>query len=229
MPIGTDSNGTDDNEGPHCRNCHSGASQCYVCHSDDSRYSSPGRVNVSSASTSTIGRVGNQANFAAQAFVRQSATVGAVGSACLDGGFTFPHRTLGKDMLKDELWGIGFDGVAVSAGATRTGNAALTANAAQISPYGAGGGQPAVFEYWTAEDKNANNLSAAVRTDSGAIQGAKAENLDSVCIDCHGDSTYWNGDNAAAFSTFKAQTTTTVGAYGWGPTEGWELLLKGLP
>ncbi len=26
-----------------------------------------------------------------------------------------------------------------------------------------------------------------------------AENLDSVCIDCHGDSTYWNGDDTTIY------------------------------
>jgi hypothetical protein len=55
-----------------------------------------------------------------------------------------------------------------------------------------------------------------------------AENLDSVCIDCHGDSTYWNGDNSSYYVD-KADSTLPLGTYGSGQYGGWELLLKGLP
>jgi hypothetical protein len=229
MVIETDDDGRDDNEGPHCRNCHVGANNCYVCHSDDSRYSSTGRVNVSSAYTSTIGAVGNQANFAPQAFLRSSATVGGVGEPCLDGGFTFPHRTLGKDMLKDELWGVDYDGSVVAMGDSRTMNGFTGTEMDDMSGFvvGANGTQVPAFEYWTAEDRNSTSIIPAVQSDTGDL-AAPAENIDSVCIDCHGDSTYWNGDDSA-FYVSKAPKALADGVYGSGDTKGWELLLKGLP
>jgi hypothetical protein len=207
MPIGTDEDGRDDNEGPHCRNCHTGASNCYTCHSGG-------------AYTATLGVVANQTNYAAQSFIKQSAVTDALSGACLDGGFSYPHRTLGKDMLKDELFGIDFDGTVIVAGDVRT------ANTGDLSA----GDNSATsdFEYWIAENKNATSIIPAVQTDSGALELAAAENLDSVCIDCHGDATYWNGDDP----TFQVETTTSVlplGTYGSGTSMGWELLLKGLP
>jgi hypothetical protein len=215
MPIGTDGDGRDDNEGPHCRNCHVGANNCYVCHSDAT---TPGPSAAYTAVTSAP--VSNKTNYAAQTFVRQSAVVGAVGEACLDGGFSFPHRTLGKDMLKDELFGIDFDGTVIAAGVVRTANTgALTAGDISADKQ---------FEYWVAEDRNSTSIIAAVRSDSGTLEGVAAENLDSVCIDCHGDGTYWQGDNPALMKT----TTTSplpLGTYGSGTVMGWELLLKGLP
>jgi hypothetical protein len=53
MPVGTDSDGTDDNEGPHCRNCHTGGSDCFSCHTNDDRFAfnDANRVDVSSAYT----------------------------------------------------------------------------------------------------------------------------------------------------------------------------------
>lgn len=213
MPIGTDGDGRDDNEGPHCRNCHTGANNCYVCHSDDSGY------NVSSAYTATItAPVTNQTNYASQTFIRQSAVTG-VGSQCLDGGFSFPHRTLGENMLKDELFGIDFNGQPIAAGVARTANTgALVANANPNE----------VFEYWTTEDKNATSIIPAVKNDNPALTGVAAENMDSVCIDCHGDASYWNGDNAALSKTTSV-SPLPLGTYGSGTLMGWELLLKGLP
>ena len=123
MPVGTDSDGRDDNEGPHCRNCHVGANNCYVCHSDSNASAVYGTgSNVSAAYTATTtASVSNQTNYASQSFIRQSAVTG-VGSQCLDGGFSFPHRTLGANMLKDELFGIDFDGKPIAAGVVRGAN-----------------------------------------------------------------------------------------------------------
>lgn len=39
---------------------------------------------------------------------------------CSDDGFSWPHRTLGWMMLKDDLFGLAFDGSLISVGETRT-------------------------------------------------------------------------------------------------------------
>lgn len=229
MPVGTDSDGRDDNEGPHCRNCHVGANNCYVCHSDSNAsavYGTGSNVSAAYTATTTAG-VSNMTNYASQSFIRQSAVTG-VGSQCLDGGFSFPHRTLGANMLKDELFGIDFDGTPIAAGVVRGANTGSLVATTTMAGYTHGVSQPGEFEYWVAEDRNATSIIPAVRNDNPALEGVAAENLDSVCIDCHGDSTYWQGGNSALYK-FSAQTTSTPGVYGYGDTFGWELLLKGLP
>ena len=242
MPIETDEDGRDDNDGPHCRNCHIGSSNCDVCHSDDNTFSlnmgasaaySPYDVATDTfADTYGTGSYNNnRTNYSSQAYIRQSATVGAVGSACLDGGFSFPHRTLGKDMLKDELFGIDFDGTPVAAGVARTANAGTAVDSTGQHALDAIAGDPDMFNgfvMWTGETRNATSYIPAVRTDSGVLELAAAENLDSVCIDCHGDASYWNGDDAT-FYTDVADSTLGDGIYGSGQKGGWELLLKGLP
>jgi hypothetical protein len=244
MVIETDDDGRDDNDGPHCRNCHIGANNCDVCHSDDQSVS--GNMSASAAyspydpatyltNQGFADPVGvynnNRTNYSSQAYIRQSAVVGAVGSACLDGGFSFPHRTLGKDMLKDELFGVDFDGTPIAFGGTRgtnggtavdsSGTFSLDALAASADKYNG-------FVLWTGETRNATSYIPAVRNDSGALELTAVENLDSVCIDCHGDASYWNGDNAA-FYVDVADSTLPDGTYGSGQKGGWELLLKGLP
>ncbi|HEY3373832.1 MAG TPA: hypothetical protein VGK02_02070 [Candidatus Aquicultor sp.] len=42
------------------------------------------------------------------------------GSTCGDDGFSWPHRTLGWKMLKDDLFGLNFDGTPVGIGGTRS-------------------------------------------------------------------------------------------------------------
>ncbi|MHB8842052.1 MAG: hypothetical protein ACYC56_09770 [Candidatus Aquicultor sp.] len=42
-----------------------------------------------------------------------------VGSACADDGFSWPHRTLGFKMLKDDLFGLDFNGQPVAVGGSR--------------------------------------------------------------------------------------------------------------
>lgn len=222
MAIGTDSDGTDDNDGPHCRNCHVGANNCDVCHSDDSSA-------FSAAYTATItASVSGRTNYSSQAFLRQSATKNLNGK-CLDGGFSWPHRTLGANMLKDELYGVDFDGTPRPFGSTRTANGSLTATES-TGTFSIDTGE---WVYWTGETRNSTSIIPAVRSDSGALLNAAVENLDSVCIDCHGDATYWNGDNPAL-----AKSMTANGAYGvYGSSQYvngqsltvWELLLKGLP
>ncbi len=233
MPIGTDVDGTDDNEGPHCRNCHIGANNCAVCHSDDDRYATgtTDKVDVSSAyTTNTASAAGNMTNYASQSFLRQSAVASVItGELCLDGGFSFPHRTLGANMLKDELYGIDFDGTVVNFGGGRTTNG----GAATVSTV-TGDNDDVVdadaFQMWTAEDRNATSIIPAVRADSGALAGAKVENLDSVCIDCHGDATYYQPNLFTKVGDkMSGGVVIPDGTYGSGEYGGYELLLKGLP
>jgi hypothetical protein len=178
-PGGTATNpdGTDDNFGPHCRNCHTGSSSCNQCHGT----TGGGYTAITNAVTA------GRSNYTPQSYYKTSAVAGLNGK-CIDGGFSFPHRTLGNAMLKDELYGIDFDGTPVAAGVVRGSDAGLT-----------------TISTWVAETGNAQSISLAVRTDSGTITGVAAENTDSVCIDCHGDATYYQ------------------------PTLPQELVLKGLP
>ncbi|MBN2841427.1 MAG: hypothetical protein JXP37_10780 [Coriobacteriia bacterium] len=233
MPVVTDEDGTDDNEGPHCRNCHTGASDCFTCHSNDDRYvyNDATRIDVSSAynATTTVS-LGNRSNYAPVTSYRASAVVGGVGDPCLDGGFSFPHRTLGKDMLKDELWGIDFDGSPIAFGEVRTANAntlaAYDGVAFQatdpLQAYVTGG------EYYYIETRNGTSIVPTVVSDDGALVGQLTENMDSVCIDCHGDASYWNGDNTA-FLKPEGESALPLGTYGSGEFGGWEMILKGLP
>lgn len=213
MPIGTDGDGTNDNDGPHCRNCHTGASNCDVCHADDS-------TSFSAAYTATItAPVVGKTNYASQSYLRQSAVTGLNGQ-CIDGGFSFPHRTLGANMLKDELFGVDFDGSPVAFGGTRSTNGGAAPS--QTSTFSAGD-----FAFWTGEKQNATSIIPAVKGDVSALENQAVENMDSVCIDCHGDATYYNGDNPAYLT---AETSSGVlGTYGSGQKGGWDLLLKGLP
>ena len=240
MPIGTDEDGRDDNEGPHCRNCHIGANNCYVCHSDSvGKYTDPtmglNKTNPSAAYTATTtAQVTNQTNYASQTFIRQSAVAGTLDDPCLDGGFSFPHRTLGENMLKDELFGIDFDGTSIdfnSVPNVRSGNTgALSPSTLVVAGTGtANPTQVPEFEYWIAEDRNVTSIIPAVRNDAtSALEFVAVENMDSVCIDCHGDSTYYNGDDPTFLKT-EGTSALPLGTYGSGEYGGWELLLKGLP
>lgn len=175
MPLDTeaenaDGDGSDDNEGPHCRNCHTGANTCEQCHGA-----------TGGAYTTTIdAAVAGRSNFTPQTNYRASAVANAISGQCLDGGFSFPHRTLGKDMLKDELYGVDFDGSVIAAGEVRDAVALGT-----------------MTNQYLTENNAATSIVPAVQNDVPGLAGQAAENLDSVCIDCHGDATYWNGDNAA--------------------------------
>ena len=92
-------------------------------------------------------------------------------------------------MLKDELYGVDYDGTAVAPGDDRTAGAGLDLNNYSYAWY----------QSWESE----NTTDAAIGYDKWVESGTQlatdtaiaAENLDSVCLDCHGDSTYWNGDD----------------------------------
>lgn len=214
MPVSSDGiDDTDSNDGPHCRNCHVGASNCDVCHADDS-------TNFSAAYTSTTNAaVTNKTNYSSQSYLRQSAVAGLNGQ-CIDGGFSFPHRTLGANMLKDELYGVDFDGTPVAFGGSRTTNGGAAPS--QTATFSAGD-----FALWTGEKQNATSIIPSVKSDNPALELTAVENLDSVCIDCHGDASYYN-DSSAVFTTI-TESPLPDGTYGAGEKGGWELLLHGLP
>ena len=220
MPVVTDEDGRDDNEGPHCRNCHIGANNCDVCHADAS-------TNFSAAYTSVVTtQTAGKTNYSPQSYLKQSAVANLNGK-CIDGGFSFPHRTLGANMLKDELYGVDFDGTPVAFGGSRTTNGgAAPSVTATFSIDSVPSGTD--FVMWTGEKQNATSIVPAIRTDVIALQGTAVENLDSVCIDCHGDGTYWNGDNTSFLKT-EGASALPLGTYGSGQFGGWDMLLKGLP
>jgi hypothetical protein len=97
----------------------------------------------------------------------------ALTPVCSDDGFSFPHRTMGWKMLKDELFGLDFDGSEVSVGATRT------ALPMYIDSTGA-------TQTW-----NAASLPAS-------LYNKKAHDLDSVCLDCHNPNIW----NASSYSDY---------------------------
>ncbi len=137
------------------------------------------------------------------------AAVAGINNQCIDGGFSYPHRTLGANMLKDQIWGIDFDGKPLAVGATR-GTVLTSQSLANLvaAGFATPSGRPSV----------ANTMPVGSVTATVALAGVMTENLDSVCMDCHGNATVYN------------PTTANIGTdpFGTGAT-GWELLLKGLP
>ena len=197
-----------DNFGPHCRNCHTGASSCDQCHDESGTNWNGGsawasvELDRSDYTTSTNFMREGVSAYTAVPGVNEFAVAAAVPAAqCIDGGFSYPHRTLGANMLKDQLYGVDFDGTIVNPGDTR-------------------------MDVASAETLfGAAYLDNSPRADE--IAGQTVDNLDSVCIDCHGDGTYWNGgdDNKVSFTSYDPLSATGAN---W-TVEGWELLLKGLP
>jgi hypothetical protein len=189
--------GDSNNFGPHCRNCHTGSSSCVQCHGT-------GKGGYTSLTTAVNGKSVYWPN----SFQANSA-VANINGQCIDGGFSFPHRTLGANMLKDQLFGIDFDGAPIAQGVAR-GTAGTSADLSNLiaagftSPTGSLGVNP--LPYGSKTNPN------------GSLIGASTENLDSVCIDCHGDATYYDPSG----------TYDAVNPFG-GTATGWELLLKGLP
>ncbi len=211
-PGGTENNpgdattGTDDNYGPHCRNCHSGASSCNQCHGvNASTLAANGAYEPYDPATYS-GNTEGKTNFMWSAYIHTSAVTGLSGQ-CIDGGFSWPHRTLGANMLKDEIYGVDYDGTPVAAGDLR--DSAMNLDLANYSQ--------AWYRSVTSEVTTDTFIGDGRWAETGSqlttSTNIAAENLDSVCIDCHGDATYWNGDD----STY------------WTAGKGWELLLKGLP
>ena len=211
MPGGTADNpdGTLNNYGNHCRKCHIGGSSCNQCHGMDAdgdmmsaydRLLTPYDPHSDHDDYTTT--------YWAQPYVHRSAvasvSVAGIGVQCIDGGFSWPHRTLAVNLLKDEMFGIDFDGSPIEPGDIRM-------TSGQVESYlglEAGG-------YLAAPAEASEVATVTWRPspdDTLGIFGQPAENADSMCLDCHGDATYWNGDNPDYFT----------------PGKGWELLLKGL-
>jgi hypothetical protein len=135
----------DGNFGPHCRNCHRGSSDCSACHAPYGRNVQLGRpvgawtdsattaatfdrpdpsnpLNDSYPGRSTFyGPLGyrNARSFASNWPIDWDATSAAVNAVCSNDGFSWPHRTMGYMMLKDELFGLDRDGTEVGVGGTK--------------------------------------------------------------------------------------------------------------
>lgn len=202
-PGGTPHNpdGTDDNFGPNCRQCHIGGSSCDQCHgldaSGDPR--SAYQVYTPVSAVDTPQPAAGVTPYWAQASIGKSAIAGLSGQ-CIDGGFSYPHRTLGTNLLGDELYGVDFDGSPIGAGVVRMDPDTLVAGFLDDQPYAS---EPTTDTWKLFDDA------------SPSIAGQAAENMDSACITCHGDGTFWNGDDPA----YRVIV----------PSPGWELTLKGLP
>jgi len=127
------------NFGPHCRNCHKGSSDCGACHSPYGYNTVNGksyRAYTSSAQDAANNdypinsRPGlstyfannqyrNERGFADGWPVDWDTTSAAVSATCSNDGFSWPHRTMGYMMLKDELFGLDRDGTVVGVGGTK--------------------------------------------------------------------------------------------------------------
>lgn len=99
---------------------------------------------------------------------------GIINSDCSDDGFSWPHRTLGWKMLKDDLFGLNFDGTPVAVGQSRT----AQSFALEAGSLSTGGGI------------GRNHQDTYTTQSAGA-----AHDIDSVCLDCH-NPTVWNATSA---------------------------------
>jgi hypothetical protein len=260
-PGGSPSNldGAADNNGPHCRNCHTGSSSCQVCHGvndglpawffgasssggtslDWSVYATarvPSSVRAATGDVAPYADYNldpNQApggadtqilsgrltSYMTQQYVHTSAASGLNGK-CVDGGFSFPHRTMGKDMLKDELYGVDFDGSPIAPGQVRgtdpTDQVVLAELFGRLE-------YTSVDGYASKLSEDTTNAVMAFQQGNVALNSgtAAAQNLDSVCIDCHGDSTYYNAGDPRSYTVYSNANGANQ--------KGWDLLIKGLP
>jgi len=194
-----------DNEGPHCRNCHTGASSCNQCHG----VTATGAANANFGTGLLLAAGAGKSVASGDAFAHTTA-VTTVTDKCIDGGFSFPHRTLGANLLKDELYGVNFDGTAIGVGGTRT-TTLSDGDVLDLANY------PLAWARTESSENATTGAAGSVMVWESGEQLTNAggvENLDSVCIDCHGDATVWNGDKPSTY---------------YEATKGWELLWKGLP
>lgn len=99
------------NYGPDCRGCHSGSSDCDICHSLSKISKAIGATLQPSDSDNLTG-IGMDSPKNILANIECSPD-------CMSLGLSWPHRTLGWKMLKDELFGIDFDGREIKVGQIR--------------------------------------------------------------------------------------------------------------
>ena len=224
------------NFGPQCRECHSGAGSCAQCHSDPAELEAAGITRLdlwvdnptygavvgASAYTTDIASATYEplalTTFEAQPSftnIRNSTYVSDIDAACLDGGFSYPHRTLAVNMLKDALYGVDFDGQPLAAGEIRGAGQTLGTIPGAV---GEDFAVPPEGTYLAAE-----------------LVDVATHDMDSVCLDCH-NPTIWNP------SLVTSETVYNFWALDWmdGAIDqpgmatswdivGWDLLLKGLP
>ncbi len=196
------------NFGPHCRNCHRGASGCEWCHADNGVTPTGAKTTDPEFIARQAGQTEAQAadntlklswyqateSWTRDRYVEWPAdwdtTEAAVSYECADNGFYWPHRTMGYMMLKDELFGLDFDGTPVAVGETRD----ATDN----------WGEP----YWRGGNATTPTL-----------YGMAAHDLDSVCLDCHNPNIW----NATAYNDHVDDPAD--------PNDNYddELVLRGLP
>ncbi len=226
-----------DNMGPHCRNCHTGAASCNQCHGPlDGSDSAMSRKNWESywtdgdwtawdgqqnslVSSQTIGLEG-KSGYIPPAYVGASA-VANINGQCVDGGFSYPHRTLGANMLKDSLYGVDFDGKKLAFGATRGAGKTDSTIAAYFGQPATQAGSDIYFGRTDPTYPKSAKIASLINT--------KVENLDSVCIDCHGDATAYKGQLAYIDKYYFPSNFDVSGNTAPNHVTGWELLLKGLP
>lgn len=200
------------NFGPHCRNCHSGATGCEYCHDVNGVTPTGDQISAASgllaattdtalASDSTTKKSYFDASetWDIERYVEWptdwDTTDAAVNPTCADNGFYWPHRTMGFMMLKDQLFGLDFDGTPVAVGEVRD-------------------GVPAT-DTWSWGDptwRGGNDTTPG-------FWGEAAHDLDSVCLDCHNPNIW----NATAYNDHTDDPAD--------PSDNFddELILRGLP
>lgn len=128
------------------------------------------------------------------------ATDPMIATACADDGFSWPHRTLGWKMLKDEMWGLDFDGTTVAVGQARDG----------------------AYSYVTTASVGGVVIPTGIATSTATIPASlqgPAQDLDSSCLDCH-DPDVWRPTDANDYTDSPTDPNDNFNN---------ELILRGLP
>lgn len=175
----------DGNFGPHCRNCHRGSSDCSACHAPwgynmiynrhlrayttdpvtAANNDRPPATNVGLSTYIANEQFRNQRSFASEWPVDWDTTSAAVSAVCSNDGFSWPHRTMGWKMLKDEMFGLDRDGTQVGVGGTKT-----------------------VYKQFNRGDWETSQGVALTEVT------VAAHDLDSACLDCH-DPNVWRASS----------------------------------